>query len=318
MQEQPYNNLNPETILSALEKLGFITTGQLLALNSYENRVYEVGVEPSKKLVVKFYRPQRWTDDAILEEHRFAFTCQEREIPVVPPLLLQRRSLHEINGYRYAIFPARGGRAPELEYGNTLQTLGHFIGRLHALGATQAFVHRPTLNAQTYGVNSLNYLLENQWLPPHLESSFKQIGENLLEAINEKYDKQPNLQLIRIHADLHCGNILMDEDKPHIVDFDDCRMGPAIQDMWMFLSANAEQAKIQLENFLNAYQDFCDFDYRELHLIESLRSLRLLHYSAWLARRWQDPAFPMHFSWFNTETYWQQQITDLTDQLKSL
>lgn len=318
MKSLPYDNLGPDMILTAVEKLGFITTGQLLALNSYENRVYEVGVEEYKRVVVKFYRPQRWSNDAILEEHAFCFELEDREIPVVSPLKINKQSLHFIEDHRYAVFPAKGGRAPEIDDENVLKVLGHFIGRIHAVGSIKKFKHRPTVDIKSYGYESTAYLLENNLLPSYLAPSYEAITREIFNACETRYQYCDNLKYIRIHADLHCGNILMDLELPHIVDLDDCRMGPAIQDIWMLLSGDLEQQPKKLNIFLDAYNEFYDFDIRELHLIEVFRSLRMIHYSAWLARRWHDPAFPMHFPFFGSDRYWEEQILYLKEQLTLL
>lgn len=318
MTSLPYDNLSPDLILTAVEKLGFVTTGQLLALNSYENRVYEVGVEEYKRIIVKFYRPQRWSNEAILEEHAFCFELQDREIPVVAPLILNKQSLHFIEDHRYAVFPAKGGRAPELEQEDTLKILGHFIGRIHAVGSIRKFKHRQTVDIKSYGYESTQFILENNLLPPYLLPSYEAITSEIFKACDTCYQYCEGLKYIRIHADLHCGNILVDQELPHIVDLDDCRMGPAIQDIWMLLSGDTEQQPKQLKIFLDAYNEFYEFDTRELHLIEALRSLRMIHYSAWLARRWSDPAFPKHFPWFGSDRYWEEQILYLKEQLTLL
>ena len=318
MKTLPYDNLSPDLILTAVEKQGFTTTGHLLALYSYENRVYEVGVEECKRVVVKFYRPKRWTDAAILEEHAFCFELGGREIPVVAPLKAEGKSLHFSEDHRYALFPAKGGRAPEIENEDTLKILGHFIGRIHAVGGVHAFKHRPTLNIQHYGYECTRFLLENNFLPGYLKASYESITHTILQAIENAYRYCDDLRSIRIHADLHVGNILMDLDIPHIVDLDDCRRGPAIQDIWMLLSTDLSEREKQLSIFLEAYNEFYDFNMRELHLIEPLRTLRMIHYSAWLARRWHDPAFPKHFPWFGNDRYWEGQIADLKEQLSFL
>lgn len=318
MEKLPYDNLTPNLILTAVERLGFTTTGQLLGLNSYENRVYDIGVEECKRVIVKFYRPKRWRNEGILEEHDFCFALEDREIPVVAPLKINGESLHCIENHRYAVFPAKGGRAPEIDYGKTLEILGHFLGRIHAVGNIKPFQHRPALNQQTYGNDCIKFLLENNWLPPHLEVAYETLTNDILLHINNRYKNCAGINTLRIHADLHGGNILMDEDKPHIVDLDDCRTGPAIQDIWMFLSGETAHMEKQLNTFLKAYNQFYTFDPRELQLIEPLRTLRMLHYSTWLARRWHDPAFPRHFPWFDSDRYWEEHIIQLREQLALL
>lgn len=311
----PFSELTPDFILNGLESLGLHCDGRLLALNSYENRVYQVGMEDGPPLVAKFYRPHRWSDAAIQEEHDFVQALAESEIPVVAPLLKDGKSLHFYVGFRFAIFPRRGGRAPELGDPETLEWLGRFIGRIHAIGATADFMHRPTLDIASFGEEPRDYLLSHGFIPADLDAAYRSVVDQALDGVRHCFDRAGNVSRIRLHGDCHPGNVLWTDDGPHFVDFDDCRMGPAIQDLWMLLSGERGDMTRQMSDVLAGYEDFCEFDPRELHLIEALRTLRLIHYSAWLARRWDDPAFPMNFPWFNTQHYWQNRILELREQI---
>lgn len=311
----PYSALTPDVVLAALEGIGLPCSGALLALNSYENRVYQIGLDDAAPVVAKFYRPDRWSDAAILEEHAFVLELAEREIPVVAPLAIAGTTLHFSAGFRFAVFPRRGGRAPELERPETLQWMGRFLGRIHAVGATHPFQVRPALDLASFGEASRDYLLAHRFLPGDLLSAWQSVAEQALDGVRRSYDRVGLVAAIRLHGDCHAGNVLWTNDGPHFVDFDDCRMGPAVQDLWMLLSGERAEMTRQLGDVLAGYEDFYDFDARELHLVEALRTLRLLHYSAWLARRWDDPAFPAAFPWFNTQRYWQDRILELREQV---
>jgi len=308
--------LTPDTVLDALDAIGLHGDGRLLALNSYENRVYQVGMEERAPVVVKFYRPQRWSDAQILEEHGFVRELAEQEIPVVPALEMNGAgSLHRFHGFRFAVFPRRGGRAPELEDSQTLEWLGRFIGRIHAVGAVKPFVQRPSIDIVSFGEEPRQYLLSNGFVPNDLVDAYRSVTAQALDGIRRSFERAGDVRQIRLHGDCHPGNVLWTEAGPHFVDFDDSRMGPAIQDLWMVLSGERRDMVRQMSDLLAGYEDFCEFDERELHLIEALRTLRLIHYSAWLARRWDDPAFPAAFPWFNTQRYWQDRILELREQI---
>ena len=310
----PYDALTPDTVLDAVESAGFMPTGTLLALNSYENRVYQIGEEDLGFIVGKFYRPARWSDAQIQEEHDFARQLAELEIPVVAPLADARgNTLHQFGGFRFALFPRRGGRSPELDDPDTLYRLGQFIGRIHAVGASRPFLHRPAISLQEFGRDALDYLLQQQMLPPHYRGEYQQMAEQILEQVASQLARI-DYPSIRLHGDMHPGNILWTEHGAHLVDLDDARSGPAIQDLWMMLGGDAQNMRLQLDELLAGYEEFHDFDRRQLALIEPLRALRLLHYSYWLARRWDDPAFPLAFPWFGTEKYWEEQILILREQ----
>jgi Ser/Thr protein kinase RdoA (MazF antagonist) len=295
--------------------------GRLLALNSYENRVYQVGLEDAKPLIAKFYRPERWTQAQILEEHTFAQELAQAEIPVVPPISTQGTTLHVHNGFAFALFERRGGRAPELDFADVREVIGRFLGRIHMAGKAQPFAERPTLNAASFGTVPRNWLLQQSIIPGDLRPAWASVTEQALDEIAKCYKRAGDVALIRLHGDCHLGNILYTDDGPHFVDFDDCRMGPAIQDLWMLLSGSKEEMTIQLRDVLDGYEDFADFDPRELHLIEALRTLRMIHYSYWLASRADDPAFQVAFPWFfgaDAQRYWQNQILALREQVAAM
>jgi Ser/Thr protein kinase RdoA (MazF antagonist) len=311
-----FSSLTPEAVLDALASVGLYGDGRLLALNSYENRVYQVGMEDGPPLVVKFYRPQRWSDAAILEEHALVQELSAREIPVVPALALRDGgTLHCFNGFRYAVFPRHGGRAPELEDSKTLEWMGRFIGRIHAVGALEPYRERPALDAVSFGDEPRDYLLAHGFIPDDLREAYASVVTQALDGVRRCYDRAGDTKLLRLHGDCHAGNVLWTDAGPHFVDFDDSRMGPAIQDLWMLLSGERADMVRQLSDVLAGYEDFFEFNERELYLIEALRTLRLIHYSAWLARRWDDPAFPAAFPWFNTQRYWQDRILELREQV---
>ena len=311
----PYSRLTPDMVLAALESVGLRCDGRQLALNSFENRVYQVGIEDEKPVVAKFYRPGRWSDAQILEEHAFVRELAAREIPVVAPLDLGGRSLFEHGGFRFAVYPRRGGRAPELEDRTTLEWLGRFIGRIHAVGALRRFEERPALDIASFGLEPRDWLLGHGFIPPDLLASWRSVAELVLQGVARCYERAGALRTLRLHGDCHAGNVLWTDDGPHFVDFDDARNGPAVQDLWMLLPGERPAMSASLKHLLDGYERFNSFDRRELHLVEALRSLRLLHYSAWIARRWDDPAFPAAFPWFNTQRYWQDRILELREQV---
>ncbi|HWT71822.1 MAG TPA: serine/threonine protein kinase [Oxalicibacterium sp.] len=308
-------SLTPDCLLDALESVGLYSDGRLLALNSYENRVYQVGIDGGAPVIVKFYRPARWSDDAILEEHAFVDEMAAQEIPVVPAMSLDGKTLHRFQDFRFAVFPRHGGRAPELGDPATLEWMGRFIGRIHAVGGTRAFHHRPVLNVDTFGDGPRAYLLERDFIPPELLEAYRSVSAQALDGVRHCYARAADVRGLRLHGDCHVGNVLWTDAGPHFVDFDDARTGPAMQDLWMLLSGERAERVRQLSDLLAGYEDFMEFDPRELHLIEALRTLRLIHYSAWLAQRWDDPAFPVAFPWFNTLRYWQDRILELREQV---
>ncbi len=336
----PFADLTPDAVLNAIDAVGLATTGTLLALNSYENRVFQVGAEGEPRFVVaKFYRPARWSDAQILEEHAFTQELADAEVPAVPPLAIGGRTLHwsaspaaadepavgtdrPRAGHRFAVYPRRGGRAPEIEDRNVREWLGRFIGRIHAAGMARPFVHRPALDADSFGDEPRDYLLESRWLPHELRDVYAGVSAQALAEVRRCYERAGAVRQIRLHGDVHVGNVLWTDSGgqpgPHFVDFDDARTGPAVQDLWMLLSGSREERQEQLGDLLEGYEDFADFDRRELLLVEALRTLRLIHYSAWIARRWDDPAFPAAFPWFDTPRYWEQKILELREQISAM
>jgi len=311
----PYAGLTPETVLDALQDAGLRGDGRLLALNSYENRVYQVWLEDGGSVVAKFYRPARWTDAQILEEHAFVAELAAAEIPAVAPLDLGGTTLRAHGGFRFAAYPRRGGRPPELEDPGTLRWLGRFLGRIHAAGARRPFEARPALDVASFGVEPRDWLLAHEFVPADLRGAWAGAAALALEGVAHCYARAGAPARLRLHGDCHAGNVLWTDDGPHFVDFDDARTGPAAQDLWMLLSGEREAMTRQLGLVLEGYRQFRDFDLRELNLVEALRTLRLLHYSAWIARRWDDPAFPAAFPWFNTQRYWQDRILELREQV---
>lgn len=312
--QHPYAALTPDKVLDAVESTGLLSDARTLTLNSYENRVYQIGVEDGDPVVVKFYRPERWTTEAILEEHRFTHELADLELPVVPPSIIDGKTLHEFDGFRFSLFPRRGGQAPELDNMDNLLILGRFIGRMHAVGATKPFEHRPNIDIQSYAIDSREFLLNNDFIPKDLLPAYESLSRDLIIKLEQRFSQFSGLTNIRLHADCHPGNILWRHNAPNFVDFDDCRMGPAIQDIWMLLSGDRQDQQMQLSEIIEGYNEFFDFNPVELNLIESFRTLRIMHYSAWLARRWTDPAFPHNFPWFNTERYWSEHILELREQ----
>lgn len=311
----PYAQLEPDLILDAVEHLGFSCSGTLLPLNSFENRVYQIGIEENPPVIAKFYRPARWRDEAILEEHQFALELNNHEIPIVAPLIINEQTLHTYKEFRFALFPRRSGRALEIGNIEQMEWIGRFIGRLHAIGATHAFHDRLTLNVQNYGYHPYHYLIEHDFIPADIKSQYQDTIQLLLADIEQYFSRMDNINIIRLHGDCHAGNVLWNDFGPTIVDLDDCLMGPAIQDLWMLLPGTTSlEFSAQLHQLIKGYREFHDFDMREIHLIEALRALRMIHYSGWLAKRWEDPAFPLNFPWFNTERYWQEQLHLLKEQ----
>ena len=313
----PFATLTPDLVLDAVESLGYLSDARVLALNSYENRVYQVGIEEQQPLIAKFYRPERWSDAAIREEHAFSQELADCEVPVVAPLQRDGESLFEHAGFRFALFPRRGGRAPEPGNLDQLYSLGQLLGRLHGVGASRPFEHRETLAVDNFGHASLATLLEGNFVPRSLLPAYESVARDLLQRLDELFSRV-RYTPIRLHGDCHPGNLLHRDDAFHIVDLDDCRMGPAVQDLWMMLAGERQERLGQLSELMDGYQEFHDFDSRELPLIEGLRALRLMHHSAWIARRWDDPAFPLAFPWFANERYWGDQILSLREQLAAL
>lgn len=316
--DAPYSELSPEVVLDALEAVGHRCDGRVLALNSYENRVYQIGTEDGEPVVAKFYRPGRWSDAAIREEHAFSAELALQEIPVVAPLLRDGESLFIHAGFRYAVFPRRGGRWPELGTAADREWVGRYLGRIHGVGRAARFHYRKQLNSAELGRNARDFVLEGGWMPDYLATKYADLTEILLDEVEAQASGWGGARLGRILGDCHRGNILWTDLGPHFVDLDDCLMGPAIQDLWMLLSGNQQNMRSELTDLLKGYEQFLPFDRRELALIEPLRALRMIHYSAWLARRWDDPAFPRAFPWFAEPRYWEEHYRALEDQLTAV
>ena len=322
----PYDALTPDVVMDALASVGLNGDGRLLALSSYENRVYQLWLEQphegASAVVAKFYRPARWRDEQILEEHAFSQELVEGEVPAVAPFVIEGSTLHHFGGFAFSVSPRRGGRAPELDDAEVLEWIGRFLARIHIVGAKKAFATRPALNAQTFGVESRDWLIEHEAIPLEVQSTWLARCNEALAmiadtALGERNDA--GTRMLRLHGDCHPGNILwVPKEGPHFVDLDDARMGPAVQDLWMLLSGDRAQRQKQLGPIVDGYELLREFDRAELALIEPLRTLRLVHYSAWLARRWQDPIFPINFPWFGSRDYWQGQVEMLDEQIEQM
>ena len=315
--QPPYNELSPELVINAVESTGFLTDLRIYPLNSFENRVYQVGIENSEPLIAKFYRPKRWSDQQILEEHEFSHELYQADIPVVPPIKhSDGRTLLTYQGFRFSLYPRRGGHAPELDNLDSLHMLGRLVARIHSVGNKKKFLVRPTLDIQSYAIDSYQFISEH-FIPNDLRIPYTTLCEDIIAALNATFESTTTT-LIRTHGDCHSGNILWRDDTVHFVDLDDSRMAPAIQDLWMFLSGDRQLQTTQINEIVEGYNEFYCFEPTQLHLIEALRTLRIMHYSAWLARRWTDPAFPHNFPWFNTQRYWSEHILELREQLALL
>jgi Ser/Thr protein kinase RdoA (MazF antagonist) len=335
----PFDALGPDVIVDAVELAGFPCDGRVLALGSYENRVYQVGTEEGEPVVAKFYRPGRWSDAAILEEHAFALELAAAEIPVVAPLVVEEgrsdsemardagtgqspagpvpvesQTLLRHAGFRYAVYPRRGGQWPELATEDDRKWMGRFLGRIHMVGGRRRFEHRPTLSVEAMGRQNVDYLLESGLIPDYVAHRYERVAGELVELVESAFTEVGQVRFLRIHGDCHRNNVLWTPAGPHFVDLDDCMTGPAIQDLWMLLAGDPAEIRSQLEDFLEGYTQFADFDYREVGLIEPLRALRMVHYAAWLARRWDDPAFPKAFPWFAEARYWERHVAELEEQ----
>ncbi len=318
----PFEQLTPDAVLDALSSVGLHGDGRLMALSSYENRVYQVQLESPAmghaQVVTKFYRPQRWSDEAILEEHAFAAELEAAEVPMVGPLVVDARTLHHHSGFAFSVSPRRGGRPPELDDLDVLEWIGRFLARIHVVGAARPFAARPALDLQSFGQEPRDWLLGHEAIPLDMTSRWRDVCDAALKAIAAALKAHP-VRSLRLHGDVHPGNILWTPDAgPHFVDLDDARTGPAVQDLWMLLSGDRSQRQRQLGALLDGYEQMREFDRAELALIEPLRTLRLIHYSAWLARRWDDPAFPRAFPWFGSSDYWQGQVQILEEQLEAM
>lgn len=334
-----FETLTPDAVMDALASVGLYGDGRQQALSSYENRVYQLHLEDGQAVVAKFYRPERWSEAQILEEHAFAAELMAAEIPVVGPMALGGSTLHRFGNFMFSVSPRRGGRAPELDDGDVLEWVGRFLARIHSVGARAPFAHRPALNVQTFGTEPREWLLSHDMVPLDVQSQWEKASASAIEIIathaclmgadgqsSPKDMEADPIRLLRLHGDCHPGNILWTPldvpaasgPGPHFVDLDDARTGPAVQDLWMLTSGDRQQRTRQLGALVDGYEQFREFDRRELALIEPLRTLRLIHYSAWLARRWHDPTFPINFPWFGSSDYWQGQVQMLEEQMEAM
>jgi Ser/Thr protein kinase RdoA (MazF antagonist) len=332
----PFETLTPDVVMDALASVGLYGDGRQLALSSYENRVYQLHLEDGPPVVAKFYRPQRWSEAQILEEHAFSAELMAAEIPVIGPLVLHGSTLHHFGGFAFSVSLCRGGRMPELDDPDVLEWIGRFLARIHTVGAARPFASRPKLDLASFGIASRDWLLGHDQVPLDVQSSWAKASQDAIDLIaahacltgdtgqNDAYFEP--IQQLRLHGDCHPGNILWTPldvpasrgPGPHFVDLDDARSGPAVQDLWMLLSGDRQQRTRQLGALVDGYEQFRPFDRRELALIEPLRTLRLIHYSAWLARRWQDPTFPINFPWFGSSDYWRGQVQMLEEQIEAM
>jgi len=318
MKVSDFAALSPDRVMDATETLGYRCDARILELNSYENRVYQIGIEDKEPIVGKFYRPNRWTDKQIIEEHQYTIQLAQQDISVVAPIVLNDQTLFLHEGYRFSLYPRRGGRAPNIDDLDNLEILGRHIGKIHAEGAQHLFVYRPEISVATYGEFARAFLLDNNFIPDELLPAYTTLTEQLLMTLHERFSTASSVKHIRLHGDCHMGNVLWRDDVPHFVDFDDARNGVPIQDLWMMLSGERDEQTIQLDAILEGYRTFADFDNRQIQLIEPLRTLRLMYHAAWLAKRWDDPAFPRAFPFFNGLRYWSDHILELREQAARL
>ena len=304
----PYAGLSPDIVLDAIAATGSMPDGRLLALGSYENRVYQVGVEDGSPLVVKFYRPGRWSDAAIAEEHAFAHELADAELPMIAPIAIGGRTLLTHAGFRYALYPRRGGRAPELESADHLAWMGRLLARMHGVGARARFQKRGNIDATAFVRDAARAVLGSELLPQRYFDTYRMRTAKLADLIDARFAATEPLARIRLHGDCHAGNVLWTDSGPHFVDLDDARMGPAVQDLWMLAPSPRALAAL-----LEGYAEFRDFDPRELALIEPLRIMRQVHWAGWVASRWDDPAFPRAFPQVGEARWWEQHLTDLAE-----
>ena len=315
MNRRPFTSLTPDIVMDAVESVGYPPDARILALNSYENRVFQIGIADQEPIIGKFYRPNRWTDAQILEEHDYTLDLAENDVSVVAPWRLHgKETLGHYQGFRFSLYPRRGGRAPNLDNEDNLEILGRHIGKIHALGALSNFIHRPEINVQHYGWAARSFLLRENFIPTELIPAYETVTEQLLPILEQMFDNTRLVEKIRLHGDCHIGNILWRDNLPHFVDFDDARTGVPIQDLWMMLSGSHAEQRLQLSAIVRGYDVFNRFDHRQIQLIEPLRTLRLMYHAYWLASRWEDPAFPQAFPFFNEQRYWSQHILELREQ----
>ncbi len=317
MESELFARLSPDLIMDAIESLGYQCDARILELNSYENRVFQIGLEQAEPIIAKFYRANRWTDEMIREEHDFTLQLADSDVSVVPPVQISDQTLFWYDEFRFSLYPRRGGRAPAIDDLDCLTILGRHIALIHNVGASTAFNHRPTLSIEEFGQSARAFLLDHHFIPEGLIPAYTTVSEHLLTDITKIYSNSSMVSL-RLHGDCHMGNVLWREGLPHFVDFDDARMGPAIQDLWMMLSGSQSAQEQQLKFILEGYREFRDFNPVELRLVEGLRALRLMHHAAWIAKRWQEPAFKRAFPFFENEKFWSTHILELREQCAAI
>lgn len=324
-QTRFFFELTPDRVLAAVEASGLRCTGRCSALNSFENRVYEVELdtdEPprnpiARRRVAKFYRPGRWTREQILEEHEFLAELVEAEIPAIAPLAFaDGQTLHETAGIFYSVFPKVGGRAPDEFTQDQLRRVGRLLGRIHNVGAAHPARHRIQLTPETYGRANLEYLLSHGFVPPEYRSRYERAVTGILRVIDPWFREIAPEAVIRVHGDCHPGNLLWNEQGPFFLDFDDMVRAPAAQDIWLLVPGRDTESLRDRDALLEGYEEMRHFDRAMLRLIEPLRALRFIHYTAWIARRWQDPAFPLAFPEFGSHQYWASETDDLEQQMR--
>ncbi len=313
----PYSTLTPDLVMDAIESLGYLCDARILALNSYENRVYQIGIEDAPPLIAKFYRPARWSKEAIQEEHDFMFQLEEEEIPVVAPITLDGHSLFESSGFYFALFPQRGGHAPELTRFDDLELIGRWVARLHQVGSWTSFQHRPQQSSTNAVIEAAEQVLASGLMPSDYNTVYESLIRDIAQAMDQYFDPGHERQ-IRLHGDLHTGNLLLRDETLYLVDFDDCYQGMAMQDIWMLLSGSREEQMGQLNAIRNGYEMFRSFPYDQLSQVEVLRTLRIVKYAAWLCQRWEDPAFPIAFPWLNGHRFWSDHVLTLREQIAAL
>jgi Ser/Thr protein kinase RdoA (MazF antagonist) len=325
----PFAGLGPELVLAAVDFAGLTPDGRLMALNSYENRVYRVGVEPvpdtdapphvlADAVVIKFYRPGRWTDAQIREEHAFAAELSSAELQVAAPWSRDGETLHRHHGFRFTVFQCWRGSAPELDAPEHRALVGRSLGRLHAIGRCSPFQTRGRVTDWECGARARREILQRDLMPDYLAEKYEEVSGRLVSAVSSSWEAAGPMRNLRLHGDCHLGNVLWNEHGPVFVDLDDCLAGPAVQDLWMLCSGNAAQQQREWAHLLEGYEQFSAFDHAELRLVEPLRAVRMLNHAAWLAARWADPAFPKAFPWFADARYWERHIAELQEQLEAV
>jgi Ser/Thr protein kinase RdoA (MazF antagonist) len=327
--DTPFASLTPDLVLQAVENLGLQADGRLLALNSYENRVYRVGIDADSHpvrgtaalrhaVVAKFYRPNRWSAAQIREEHAFALELVAAELAVAAPLVINGETLHDLQGQWYTLFECWPGATPEFDAPGNRQMLGRTLGRMHAVGARRRFEHRQGVRDWHAGARARHDILARGTVPAALEARYAEVSAQLIEAVEQRADHFAAARNLRIHGDCHVGNILWNAQGPVFVDFDDCLTGPAVQDLWMFCAGTPAQQQREWSEVLEGYEQFAHLDYAEVALIEPLRAMRMLNHAAWIAARWADPAFPLAFPWFAEPRFWERHISDLIEQIEAV